>query len=101
MGLGKGTGKGGARPGAGRPCGSKSSTGKRRQEEIARLKAAGAELPLDRLLRRMGDLSEPERYRDSLAIAAAPYLHPRLTSIAMAKAPFEMTQEELEQTLRR
>jgi hypothetical protein len=53
------------------------------------------------MLRVLNDETQPQERRDRFAIAAAPYLHPRLTSIAIAKAPFEMTKEELEQTLRR
>ena len=49
----------------------------------------------------INDPSVSEARRDKFIIAAAQYLHPRLSSIAMAKAPFEMTKEELEQTLRR
>jgi len=91
-------GHGGKRSGAGRPKGAKS---KRRLETFERLKAAGQELPLERLLRRMTDETESERYRDSLAIAAARFLHPRLTAVAIAKTSFEMSTEEIEQLLYR
>jgi hypothetical protein len=49
----------------------------------------------------INDPSVSDSRRDKFIIAAAPYLHPRLTSIAMAKAPFEMTEQEIEETLRR
>jgi hypothetical protein len=91
-------GHGGKRAGAGRPKNSKS---KRRPETLERLKTAGQELPLERLLRRMADETESERYRDSLAIAAAPFLHARLTAIATPKTTFEMSSEEIEQLLYR
>jgi hypothetical protein len=94
MGIGVGSGRGGRRPGAGRPKGSGGKAARARAVE-----AQGRELPLDRLLRRMNDASEPERYRDSLAMAAAPYLHPRLSVVGQAKTPFEMTSEELDATI--
>jgi hypothetical protein len=61
----------------------------------------GQKLPLDIMLSIINDPSVSEARRDKFIIAAAPYLHPRLTSIAVAKAPFEMTEQELEETLRR
>ena len=53
------------------------------------------------MLEIINDPSVAEARRDKFIIAAAPYLHPRLTSVAMAKAPFEMTEQEIEETLRR
>jgi hypothetical protein len=91
-------GHGGKRAGSGRPKGSIS---KRRPETVERLKAAGQELPLDRLLRRMADETESERYRDSLAIATAPFLHLRLSAVSAPRATFEMSSEELEALLYR
>jgi hypothetical protein len=96
MGIGIGAGRGGARRGAGRPPGSKD-----RRHRAAQVEAAGQKLPLDIMLSIINDPSVSEARRDKFIIAAAPYLHPRLTSIAMAKAPFEMTQHEIEETLRR
>ena len=98
MGIGIGSGKGGRRPGAGRP---RDSIDKRKRAERRRLAVPEQRLPLDLMLDIINDPSVPEARRDKFIIAAAPYLHPRLTSIAIAKAPFEMTKEELEQTLRR
>src|SRR6516164_10427375 len=96
MSIGIGSGRGGVRRGAGRPPGSKD---KRRR--AAQAEASGQKLPLDIMLEIINDPSVSEARRDKFVIAAAPYLHPRLSSIAMAKAPFEMTKEEVEQTLRR
>jgi len=101
MGLGTGNGWGGARPGAGRRKGTKDKRPRKSASALARISAAGRELPLDRLMRRMNDETEPERYRDSLAMAAAPYLHPRLSVVGQAKTPFEMTSEELDATIAR
>lgn len=98
MGIGIGSGKGGRRPGAGRPRGS---IDKRKRAERRRLAVPEQRLPLDLMLDIINDPSVPEARRDKFIIAAAPYLHPRLASIAMAKAPFEMTKEEIEQMLRR
>src|SRR6516165_5456930 len=96
MGIGIGSGRGGARRGSGRPPGSKD-----RRRRAAQVAAAGQKLPLDIMLSIINDPSVSEARRDKFIIAAAPYLHPRLTSIATAKAPFEMTDVEIEQTLRR
>ena len=98
MGIGIGAGKGGRRPGAGRPRGS---IDKRKRAERRWLVAPEQKLPLDLMLAIINDPNVSEARRDKFIIAAAPYLHPRLASIAMAKAPFEMTKEEIEQMLRR
>ena len=98
MGIGIGSGKGGRRPGAGRPRGS---IDKRKRAERRRLAVPEQRLPLDLMLDIINDPSVPEARRDKFIIAAAPYLHPRLTTIAIAKAPFEMTDVEIEQTLHR
>ena len=80
-------GQGGKRPGAGRPPGARNKI-RRKPAILQRLKAQGRELPLERLLRRMADRRETERYRDSLAIAAAPFVHPRLNSLPSPMATF-------------
>ena len=98
MGIGIGSGKGGRRPGAGRP---RDSIDKRKRAERRRLVVPEQKLPLDLMLSIINDPSVSEARRDKFIIAAAPFLHPRLTSIATAKAPFEMTDVEIEQTLRR
>ena len=98
MGIGIGSGKGGRRPGAGRP---RDSIDKRKRAERRRLAVREQKLPLDLMLSIINDPSVSEARRDKFIIAAAPYLHPRLTTIAIAKAPFEMTDVEIEQTLHR
>jgi hypothetical protein len=88
--------RGGKRPGAGRPKGRRS---KRTvlAELLPKLEAEDAELPLYRLLRRIRDPEVDERYRDVLAIAALPFLHPRMRSDLTAKPFYLMNPEELEQ----
>ena len=73
---------GGIRPGAGRPKGSKQirSAG----SAIRATKAEGKPLPLDFLLASMNDLKLEFRERLAAAIAAAPYVHPRLASIQVS-----------------
>jgi hypothetical protein len=44
---------------------------------------------------------QPSERRDRMAIAAAPYLHTRLSTIATAKATFEMTTAEIDELLAR
>jgi hypothetical protein len=97
MGIGRGNGPGGARPGAGRPRGSKN---KRRpaQQQAA---ASGQQLPLEYMLQIMNDRRQPSARRDKMAIACAPYLHARLIANGVAKCSFEMTAAELEAVLKR
>ena len=73
---------GGIRPGAGRPKGSKQirSAG----SAIRATKAEGKPLPLDFLLASMNDLKLGFKERLAAAIAAAPYVHPRLASIQVS-----------------
>ena len=70
-------GKGGKRRGAGRPMGS---VNKRGQEVAAAIVATG-ELPLERMLKVMRDPKADQKRRDAMAVAAAPYVHARLSSI--------------------
>jgi hypothetical protein len=93
-----GVGRGGRRPGAGRPKGA-SNKRSRAAELIARAKADALELPVDRLLRRMNDASLPEEYRDEIAKAVAPYTAPRLSSVAVTKRPAQMRDEEIAQLI--
>jgi hypothetical protein len=67
--------RGGKRPGAGRPRGSKT-------KKTAQLLAAAAagETPVDFLLRVMRDEAVDASVRMDAAKAVAPYLHPRLAS---------------------
>ena len=71
--------RGGHRPGAGRPKGSKQVRSS--APLIRRAKAAGKPMPLDYLLDVMNDPEQGLRERLSAAIAAAPYVHPRLASV--------------------
>jgi hypothetical protein len=57
------------------------------------------ELPVERLLRRLNDTSLDEHYRDTLAIAVAPYCSPRLNALAIVKRPSQWTDEELRRVL--
>jgi hypothetical protein len=68
--------RGGKRPGAGRPRGSLT----KKSQEILVAAAAAGEQPLEYLLRIMRDPSVDARTRLDVAIAACPYLHPRLAS---------------------
>jgi hypothetical protein len=78
----KGIGRGGARPGAGRPPGSKNQ----RSAEIARQAVEAGITPIEVMLSAMRDLwdegtSEAKREAARIAKDAAPYVHPRLASI--------------------
>jgi hypothetical protein len=71
---------GGAKPGerrGGRQKGTRNKTTQERLDEIA----AGGEMPLDYLLRKMRDDTVDAQRRDDMAKAAAPYCHPRLATI--------------------
>ena len=70
---------GGLRRGAGRPKGAKQvrSSGL----SIRRAKASGQILPLDFLLQTMNDPNMDHRDRMAAAIAAAPYVHPKLATV--------------------
>jgi hypothetical protein len=57
-------------------------------------------MPLDYMLEVMRDSGSDERRRDDLAKAAAPYIHPRLSSVEQKKPPLDLsklTDAELEQ----
>ena len=69
--------KGGKRQGAGRP---KGSINRSTAELRAAIAASGEEMPIDYMLRVMHDTKADSERRDDMAKAAAPYLHPRLTS---------------------
>lgn len=71
--------RGGKRPGAGRPKGSVSRLTKVTQE-VAIAAAAAGETPLDYMLRLMRDPAVPTVVQIDLAKAAAPYMHPKLSS---------------------
>ena len=69
--------RGGKRSGAGR---KKGSVSKRSQEVAAAVVEAGM-LPLAYMLDVMRDTTADTHRRDEMARAAAPYIHPRLSSI--------------------
>ena len=94
----RGIGRGGWR-GGGRPKGSKNKV-KVLAELLPRLEQQDWELPLYRLLRRVHDNTLDEKYRDLLAIQIMPFLHPRPRSDQTAKAPFQMSDAELDETMR-
>jgi hypothetical protein len=80
--LQKHAGRGGARPGAGRPPGSMNH----RSAEIARQATEAGITPIEVMLSAMRDLweegtSEGKREAARIAKDAAPYVHPRLSSI--------------------
>lgn len=67
--------RGGARPGAGRPKGSKNGAV---QSETIRAEARAAGMtPLEYMLAVMNDANADEARRDRMAQAAAPYVHAR------------------------
>jgi len=78
--------RGGKRPGAGRPRGSLT----KKSQEILVAAAAAGEQPLEYLLRVMRDPTVDARTRLDVAIAACPYLHPRLAATQI-KAEVEQT----------
>src|SRR4051812_6001077 len=92
-------GRGGRRPGAGRKLGSASL----KTREIANAAAATGITPLEVMLEAMrkhraaGDLDAAA----AVAKDAAPYIHPRLASVALDatvhRDPVELTTEELMQ----
>lgn len=65
--------RGGYRPGAGRPKGSSKSA---KREATVEAAARGV-TPLDYMLSVVADEEAPADRRDKMAIAAAPYVHPK------------------------
>jgi hypothetical protein len=64
-----------------------STTGRNRATAEARAAAeATGILPLDYMLSVMRDAHAEPKRRDAMAMAAAPYLHPRLSSVEAARA---------------
>lgn len=68
---------GGKRPGAGRKPGSVTT----KTREIAEAAIGEGVTPLEFMLRHMRDESAPIAERLDMAKAAAPYIHPKLSSI--------------------
>lgn len=73
----KSKGRGGSRQGAGRKPGSAT----KKTREIADKAAAEGITPLEFMLQVMRNASGEPRERLSAAVAAAPYMHPKLASI--------------------
>lgn len=86
-------GRGGARPGGGRPKGSKNKASIAREQEI---KASGL-TPLDYMLTIMRDEEAPKDVRLDAAKAAAPYVHPKLSSVEMSGGLAISHEDALEQ----
>ena len=86
--------RGGIRLGAGRPKGSKQVRSS--APLIRRAKATGKQMPLDYLLDVMNDPEQAARDRLSAAIAAAPYVHPRLASVQVNGEVKDTTQMGVE-----
>jgi hypothetical protein len=72
--------KGGKRPGAGRKKGIPNRASVAREAAIA----ASGLTPLDYMLSTMRDETKPVALRLDMAKAAAPYVHPRLSSVEQA-----------------
>jgi len=72
----------------GRKTGGRQKGARNRATEEARAAAAASGvLPLDYMLSVMRDAAADCKRRDSMAMAAAPYLHPRLTAIDAKMSP--------------
>jgi hypothetical protein len=72
----------------GRKTGGRQKGARNRATEEARAAAAATGiLPLDYMLSVMRDSAADNRRRDAMAMAAAPYLHPRLTAIDAKLSP--------------
>jgi hypothetical protein len=91
-----GIGRGGARPGAGRPKGSKSKVYKPHLEKLMAL--SGGPLPRDVLLAVMRWHFQAKRYAEAVEVAekVAPFVHPRLTASSVAVKPPSLAQQIVE-----
>ncbi len=83
-GVGRGNGSGGKRPGAGRPLGSRN---KRTRALIIEAERTRQMLPLAFLLTVTRNDELPLRDRTAAAVAAAPYMHARLTALRVIPDP--------------
>lgn len=72
--------RGGQRSGAGRKKGSTCQKTKERRA-LVESAIAGGTSPLTYMLEVMRDKKADQKRRDAMAIAAAPFVHPRLSSI--------------------
>jgi len=78
---------GGARPGAGRPKGSRN---KRTLEQVRAIAASGL-TPLEYMLSVVRDETQPQEVRLDAAYKAAPYVHARLAAIDHRSSDGTMT----------
>lgn len=80
---------GGARRGAGRKMSEtrKAIIAAADEARARALEAVNGETPLDYMLRVMRDESADKRRRDTMAIAAAAFLHPKLASVQHSGDP--------------
>ena len=85
-------GRGGKRPGAGRPPGLRN---KKTMEQVAAVQESGI-TPLEYMLSVMRAPSGTveDAVRLDAAKAAAPYVHPRLSTVDATVTSVQMTQEE-------
>ena len=73
----------------GRKTGGRQKGARNRATEEARAAAAASGIvPLDYMLAVMRDPAADHKRRDAMAMAAAPYLHPRLSAIDAKLSPF-------------
>ena len=70
-----------------RTTGGRHGARNRATEEARAAAAATGILPLDYMLTVMRDHTADSKRRDAMAMAAAPYLHPRLTAIDAKLSP--------------
>jgi hypothetical protein len=77
--------RGGYRPGAGRPRGSKTVTAEDKAADAPQEAANVDLLPLDYMLKVLRDPAADPVRRDRMAIAAAPFLHPRKEPVGQGK----------------
>ena len=86
--------RGGARIGAGRPTGSKARGLRITERMLARAELSDTSNPLQYMLAVMADTNLKHNIRLQAAIAAAPYVHPKLASVEIkgnAEAPLQVT----------
>ncbi|RIY00201.1 hypothetical protein D3218_13015 [Aureimonas flava] len=70
-------GRGGKRAGAGRRKGAQNKATAQRERDVAK----GGDTPLDYMLKVMRNPRADGERRDRMAVAAAPYVHPKLASM--------------------
>lgn len=88
--------RGGPRPGAGRKVGAAT----RKTRDIADAAAAEGITPLAFMLNRMRDEQAPMAERLDMAKAAAPFIHPRLSSVeAKIDGQVRATVRKIERTI--